>query len=113
MPLKLNYHVSIRNIRGEKDDNIANCYGKKCKNMNNTQQRKICNEGCHQRILQDAISKLSGVVSTCQYSDHPSTCRKSVARMIRIYQNRIKTSEGRERDAKAEIISAKAIKRRD
>ena len=113
MPLKLNYHVSIRNIRGEKDDDIANCYGTKCKNINNTQQRKICNEGCHQRILNNAISKLSGVVGKCQYSDHPSSCRKAVGRMILIYKNRIETSKGRETNAKAELLSAKTIKRRD
>jgi hypothetical protein len=112
MPLKLNYHVSIRNIRGEKDDGIANCYGKNCKNIKNAQLRVICNEECHQTILNNAISKLSGVVSKCNYADNPSPCRRAVARMIKIYQNRIEVSNGRKRDAKAEILAANAIKRR-
>lgn len=108
---KLNYHISLRNIRGEKDDGTANCYGKQCANISNTQKRKICQETCHQAILNDAISKLSGFVGKCQYSDHPSVCRNAVARLVKTYRNRIQTSKGRMRDAKAEIISSKAIKR--
>ena len=112
MPLKLDYHISIRNIRGEKDDNIANCYGQKCKNIDNAQQRAICKEECHQSVLGDTISKLSGVVSKCNFADKPSACRQAIARMIRIYRDRIQTSKGRQRDAKSELLAANAIKRR-
>jgi hypothetical protein len=110
--LKLNYHISIRNIRGETDDSISNCYGKSCANIGNTQKRKICKEECHQSVLNDAISKLSGLVSKCNYADHPSACRGAVARLIKTYKDRIKTSQGRLRDAKVEILSSNAIKRR-
>jgi len=113
MPLKLNYHVSIRNIKGEKDDGLAACYGQNCKNMPDAKQRRLCKESCHQNILNDAISKLSGVVGKCQYSDHPSSCRQAISRMIKIYRTRIDTSKGRERDIKTEILAAKAIKRRE
>jgi len=108
--LKLNYHVSIRNIRGEKDDGVAGCYGKRCKDNPNASQRKLCKENCHQAILKDAISKLGGVVGKCQYADDPSACRRAVGRMIRVYRDRIDTSKGRARDIKAEILVSKAIK---
>lgn len=112
MPLKLNYHISLRNIRGEKDDGVSNCYGENCKNVPDAKKRNLCKEKCQQGILNDAISKLGGVIAKCQYSDHPSTCRKAVARLIKTYRDRIQTSKGRERDIKAEILSADAIKRR-
>jgi hypothetical protein len=113
MPLKLDYHVSIRNVSGEKDDGLASCYGQNCKNNPDAKKRKLCKEECHQNILNDAISKLSGVVAKCQYADHPSSCRSAVARMIKIYRNRIQTSKGRMRDVKAEILAAQTIKRRE
>ncbi len=113
MPLKLNYHISIRNIRGEKDDGISRCYGSNCKNIADAKQRKLCKEKCQQAILNDAISKLGGLIGKCQYSDHPSTCRQAVARMVKVYRNRLDTSKGREKDVKAEMIAHKAIKRRD
>jgi len=112
MPLKLNYHISIRNIRGEKDDGVSNCYGQNCKNVADAKKRKLCKEKCHQAILNDAISKLGSVLAKCQYSDHPSTCRQAVARMVGVYRRRLDTSKGRERDIKAEILAYKAIKRR-
>lgn len=108
---RLNYHISIRNIRGEADDGTANCYGKQCANIEHTQKRKICKEKCKQAILNAAISSLSSLIGKCQYSDHPSSCRQAVARLVKTYKNRIKTSQGRERDAKAEILSSSAIKR--
>lgn len=110
--LKLNYHISIRNIRGEKDDEISNCYGRKCRDVANTQKRYICKEICQQDALNNAISKLSNLVGKCQYADHPSACRQKVRQLINTYRNRIETSQGRERDAKAEILSSDAIKRR-
>jgi hypothetical protein len=110
--IQLDYHISIRNIRGEKDDGISNCYGKTCKNIPNAQKRKICKEECHQSVLNDAISKLSGLVSKCNYADHPSACRGAVARLIKTDKDRIKTSQGRLRDAKVEILSSNAFKRR-
>ena len=110
---KLNYHISIRNIRGEKDDNVAACYGQNCKNIPDAKKRKLCKEECHQRILSNAISKLGSVLGKCQYSDHPSVCRQAVARMVKVYRNRIETSKGRVKDVKSEILAAKAIKRRD
>lgn len=113
MPLKLNYHVSIRNIRGEKDDNIAACYGQNCKNIPDANKRKLCKEDCHQAILREAISKLGGVIGKCQYADHPSPCRQAVARMVRVYRDRMDTSKKRVRDIKTEILARKAIKRRD
>jgi len=113
MPLKLNYHISIRNIRGEKDDAISNCYGKNCKNIPDAQKRTICKEECHQTILNDAISKLGGVLGKCQYASHPSSCRQAVARLVKTYRDRLKTSKGRMRDAKTELLAAKAIKRRE
>jgi len=111
MPLKLNYHVSIRNIRGEKDDGIANCYGQRCKTISDAKKRQLCKEECHQAILQDAISKLSSLVGKCQYADYPSPCRRAVARQIRIYKDRIQTSKDQVRDIKSEILAMKAIKR--
>ncbi len=113
MPLKLNYHVSIRNIKGEKDDSLASCYAMNCRDMGDAKTRKLCKEKCHQNILNDAISKLGGVVGKCQYSDHPSSCRQAISRMVKIYRDRIDTSKGRERDIKTEILAARAIKRRD
>ena len=113
MPLKLNYHISIRNIRGEKDDSLSTCYGQNCKNIPDAKKRKLCKEACHQNILRDAISKLGGVLGKCQYSDHPSVCRQAVARMVKVYRNRLDTSKGREKDIKAEMIASKAIKRRE
>jgi hypothetical protein len=110
--LKLNYHISLRNIRGEKDDETSNCYGKECRNDNNTQRRNICKEKCQQRALQNAIAKLSELTGKCQYADHPSACRQRVRQLINTFRNRIDTSRGRERDAKSEILSRDAIKRR-
>jgi hypothetical protein len=111
--LKLNYHISIRNIRGEKDDAISDCYGQSCKDIPDAKKRNLCKEGCHQRILQDTLTKLSGLVGKCHYADNPSACRRSVGRMIRIYKDRISTSKGRSKDIKSEIIASKAIKRRE
>jgi hypothetical protein len=111
MPLKLNYHISIRNIRGEKDDGVSNCYGENCKNVADAKRREICKETCQQGILRDAISKLGSLIGKCQYADYPSKCRQSVAKLIKTYRNRIEASKGREKDAKAEILAAKAIKR--
>jgi ribosomal protein S18 acetylase RimI-like enzyme len=110
--LKLNYHISIRNIRGEKDDNVAACYGQNCKNMPDAKKRSLCKEKCQQTILNDAISKLGGVIAKCQYADYPSACRQAVARMIGVYRRRIDTSKRRESAIKTEIVAAKAIKRR-
>lgn len=110
MPLNYNYHITIRNIRGEKDDGIANCYGQKCANISDAKQRNLCKEDCQQAILQDAISKLGGMVGKCQYADRPSPCRQAVARMIRVYRDRIQTSKGRVKDIKSEMIADKAIK---
>ena len=112
MPLKLNYHISIRNIRGEKDDEISNCYGKECKDMTDTQKQHICKERCQQVSLNNALSKLSSLVGKCQYADRPSACRQRVRQLINTFRNRIDTSRGRERDAKSEILSRDAIKRR-
>ena len=109
--LKLNYQISIRNIRGEKDDGVANCYGKECSNNPSVTKRKLCKEACQQSVLQDAISKLSGLVGKCQYAEDPSACRRAVGRMIRIYKDRIATSKGRARDIKSEILASRAIKR--
>lgn len=110
--LKLNYHISLRNIRGEKDDDASNCYGNQCRDKGSAQHRKICKEQCQQQALQDAISKLSSLIGKCQYSDHPSVCRQRVRRLINTYKNRIETSKGREKDAKTEILASRAIKRR-
>ncbi len=108
---KLNYHISIRNIRGEKDDGVSNCYGEKCKNIQNTQQRRICKEDCHQRILLHTINKLSSLMMKCNAASHPIDCRKNIDRMIRIYKDRINTSKKRMRDAKTELLAAKTLKR--
>lgn len=108
---KLDYHISIRNIRGEKDDGISNCFGEACKNIQNTQQKRVCSEDCHQRILLASINKLSSVMMTCNAASHPVDCRKNIQRMVLIYKNRINTSKKRMRDAKAEMLAVKSLKR--
>jgi hypothetical protein len=110
--LKLNYHISLRNIRGEKDDETSGCYGRECKNIKDAQYRHICKEKCQQRSLDNALSKLSGLIGKCQYSDHPSVCRRKIRSLMNTYRDRLETSRGREKDARAEIIASKAIKRR-
>ena len=110
--LKLNYHISIRNIRGEKDDSLANCYGTHCRDLKGGAKRKIYKETCHQKILRDAIGKLGSVVGKCNYADHPSACRRAVGRMIRIYKDRMETSQKRMKDAKSTLIASKVIRRK-
>jgi hypothetical protein len=110
--LLFNYHVSIRNIRGEKDDAIANCYGKECKNIDNAQKRIICKEACQQTMLNDAISKLSRLIGNCVQTRRKMACKWKITKMMKVYKDRIQTSKGRMKDAKVELLAANAIKRR-